>query len=199
MNTQSETNCMTLDKESYDEDPRYRRMRPLHFPPYEKDTSQEDLIKKYLPYVSLICWVGLALTLLFAVDYFITPNSFQEKVKGVEWVSRGNNMHFYLISTTKGKIKVYDNKARFLEKESLIQVTKSRIFKTVMAIEGMNGKVNMSLGYIYKSLIFFPVVLFFTSLLGLVKRKGFEFPFNLSIVTTLLLVINMALVIMRNF
>lgn len=149
--------------------------------------------------MSLICWLGLLSTVLFAVDYFITPNSFQQKVNGVEWVSRGKNMHFYLINTNNGKIKVYDNQARFLKKGSLIQVTKSRIFRTVMAIEAMNGKINMSLGYIYKSLIFFPIVLFITSLLGFVKWKGFEFPFNLSIVTTLLLVINMALVIMRNF
>lgn len=195
---QTETDFLILN-ESDDEDPRYRRMRPAHFPPYEKDTSVEDLIKKYLPYTSLICWVGLVSTLLFAVDYFITPQSYQEKVKDVAWVSRGKNMHFYLIATNNGKIKVYDNQARFLKKESLIKVEKSRIFKTVMTIEGLNGKVKMSLGYIYKSLIFFPIVLFITSLLGFLKWRGFEFPFNLSIVTTLLLVINVALVIMRNF
>jgi hypothetical protein len=196
---QTEIDCMALHEESDHNDPRYRRMRPSHFPPYEKDTSQEDLIKKYLPYVSLICWVGLLITLLFAVDYFITPNSFQEKIKGVEWVSRGHNMHFYSVSTSHGRIKVYDNQARFLKKEILINVKRSRIFKTVMALETVDSTINIRLGYIYKSLVFFPIVLFLTSLLGLVKWKGFEFPFNLSIVTTLLVVINMALVIMRNF
>lgn len=190
---------MSRDDASDHDDPRYRRLRPSHFPPYEKDTSQEDLVKKYLPYVSLICWVGLFITLLFAADYFITPNSFQERIKGVEWVSRGHNMHFYFIHTSNGKIKVYDNKARFLNKESLITIERSRIFKTVMKLETMDNTIKISLGYIYKSLIFFPIVLFLTSLLGLVKWKGFEFPFNLSIVTTLLVVINIALVIMRNF
>jgi hypothetical protein len=79
VNTQSEIDCMTLDEVSDHDDPRYRRMRPSHFPPYEKDTSHEDLIKKYLPYVSLICWIGLLITVLFAVDYFITLlNSHQQ-------------------------------------------------------------------------------------------------------------------------
>lgn len=188
-----------LDEELVNEDPRYRRMRPSHFPPYEKDTSQEDLIKKYFPYVRLICWVGLFMTVLFAVDYFIPPKAFQERVKGVAWRDRGHNMHFYSVSTSNGRIKVYDDKARFLKKESLISVKRSRIFNTVMAIEAVNSKIKINLGYIYKTLIFFPIVLFITSLLGLVKWRGFEFPFSLSIVTTLLVVINMALVIVRNF
>jgi hypothetical protein len=142
-----------------------------------------------------VCWVGLVVTVLFAVDYFITPNSFQESVQGVAWVSRGHNLHFYLVSTSHGKIKVYDDKARFLKKESIIQVKKSRIFNTVMGIETPNGSNKISLGYVYKTLVFFPIVLFLTSVLGLLHWRGFEFPFSLSIVTALLMVINFVLII----
>ena len=196
---QSKNAYVIIEDESYTDDPRYRRRRPPHFPPYVEDTSLEDLIKKYFPYVRLICWVGLLTTLLFAVDYFIPPKAFQEKINGIAWTDRGHNMHFYSVSTSSGRIKVYDNKARFLKNESLINVKRSRIFNTVMAIETTNKTIKINLGYIYKTLIFFPIVLFITSLLGLVKWTGFEFPFNLSIVTTLLVVINMALLIVRNF
>lgn len=178
------------------EDPRYRRTRPAHFKPYEKDTSQADLITRYGPRLRWICWVGLLATLLFAADYFIPYKLSEEKIEKVIRQRRGNTRHYYLIYfNADRKIKLYDDKAWYFSKETAVKIKTSRIFKTVMSAEKTDGTLEIHMGYVYKATVFFPIVLFIISVMGLMRWKTDEFPFNLAIVSAMLLVVNFVLML----
>jgi hypothetical protein len=178
------------------EDPRYRRTRPSNFKPYEKDTSQSDLIATYAPRIRWICWVGLLTTLLFAADYFIPYNSSEEKIEKVIKQRRGNTRHYYLIFLDAGQIiKLYDDKAWYFSKETVVKIKRSRIFKTVMSAEKTDGTLEIAMGYVYRATVFFPILLFLISVLGLLQWKTKEFPFNLAIVSALLLLVNLVLMV----
>jgi hypothetical protein len=178
------------------EDPRHRRTRPAHFKPYEKDTSQSDLITKYAPRIRWICWVGLLATLLFAADYFIPYESSEEKIEKVIKQRRGNTRPYYLIYISAGRIKLYDDKAWYFSKETVVKIKTSRIFKTVMSAEKTDGTLEIHMGYVYKATVFFPILLFIISVMGLMRWKTAEFRFNLAIASALLLLVNLVLMIL---
>lgn len=175
------------------DDPRYRRSRPVQAKPYEKDTSQEDLVVKYAPRIRWICWVGLLASLAFAVDYFLPYNTVEVKVEKMIKQRRGNTRPYYVIFTDIGRIKLYNDKSWYFSKEATVNVKRSVILKTIMSVERMDGTNKIQAGYVYSATVVFPLALFIVSVLGLMRWRTSEFPFNLAIVTALLLIVNVVL------
>jgi len=178
------------------EDPRYRRKRPAHYPPYKKDTHLQELMAEYLPRARWICWAGLLITILFAVDYFIPYSQVEERIETIYKIRIRNTItHHIIITNTDRRIKIYDNDGAYFIDEPTVKITFSKIYKTVMAITNTTESHVVTMGYMYRTLVFFPVILFFTSALGLMRWKTVEFPFNLSIVSGILLIINLVLIL----
>jgi hypothetical protein len=64
-----------------------------------------------------------------------------------------------------------------------------------MYLSDVGPVLQIKIGYLYKTLIFFPLLLLLTSVLGVISRKTVEFPFNLSLVSGMLLIITLTILV----
>jgi curved DNA-binding protein CbpA len=176
-------------------DPKYRPKPPGYRPP--KSHTIKDTMAEYLPYFRYICWAGLAITLLLAIDFFTPYHKVTANLVEVEEVvGKRNQFRHFIFHPEGGKeILVYDYTARYLTNEKKIVFHETRIFKTVMYLSDIGPVFQVKLGYLYKTLVFFPLLLFFSSAMGLLYRKSVEFPFNLTIVSGMLMIITLGILI----
>jgi hypothetical protein len=174
-------------------DPKYRPKPPGYKPP--RKATAHDTMAEFLPYFRYISWVGLAVAIILTADFFVPYQTVTERLVNVEKVTiKGNQFSHYLFEVESGKrIKVYDRTARYLIDEEKIVYQRTRIFGTIMYLSDVGPVLQLKIGYLYKTLVFFPLFLLATSALGVGYRKGVEFPFNLSIVSGILLMITLGI------
>jgi hypothetical protein len=174
-------------------DPRYRPKPPGYTPPKKRTVT--DLITEYLPYFRMISWAGLVVAMILAVDFFIPYKQHTEELLQVVIITGRNNRfsHYIFVPESGKRIKVYNYTARYLTEEKKIVYHETRIFKTVMYISDVGPVLQIKIGYLYKSLVFFPLLLLVSSVWGVVYRKSVEFPFNLSLVSGMLLIITLTI------
>jgi hypothetical protein len=176
-------------------DPRYKTKPPGYKHP-SKPTVR-DTMAEYLPYFRYFCWAGIAIVLILAIDFFVPYEATTENLQNVEVITgRRNQFSHYIFQTESGKkIKVYNYTARYLVEENQIVYHQTRIFRTVMYLSDVGPVLQIKIGYLYKTLVFFPLLLLLTSVLGVVSRKTVEFPFNLSLVSGMLLIITLTILV----
>jgi curved DNA-binding protein CbpA len=176
-------------------DPKYRPKPPGYRPP--KRHTIQDTMAEYLPYFRWVSWTGLFIALLVGIDYVIPYQTVKEDLYEVKMITGPKNSfrHFVFITNSGTEIRVYDFLARDLVREERIIFEKTRIFSSVMTLSGENISYTAKVGYIYKKLVYFPLILGISSLLGVAYRKGVEFPFNLSIVSGTFLIITLSLLL----
>jgi hypothetical protein len=178
-------------------DPAYRRKRPPVGNPVRPATPSE-LINQYVPYFRIFCWLGIFITTLFFLDYVLPYSVVNEEIREIYDVRGGrrrNVILYHVIETfSNRKIKMYDGAEYFYDEEKLI-ADYTKIFATPMQVSTVNGEQVVMLGYVYGAMLFLPVVLWITSLLGIIFNKRTEFCFNLSVVSGILLVIVLYLIL----
>jgi hypothetical protein len=175
-------------------DPAYRRTRP-HAAPRKRVNETHALMKHYLPYMLWICWAGLFITGLLVIDLVVPKKTQTERLAGVETVrGRKNVVVYFRLHTEEGSsIKFYDHTVYVFARAGTLHVTKTRIYGTIMKVTDEQHQHELTMGYIYHNLVFMPLILLTTSVLGIIFRKGIEFPFNLSIVSFIFIIINLVL------
>ena len=177
-------------------DPAYRRRRKPAQPPTPKEPPATwILMRDSLKYVMWVSRTGLLVTVLFFVDYFIPYQRMEEVVEQIYSVrSRGNYVHYVLVTRSGKEIKVYDLPPQDFERNRTINTAVTRIYGSVMAVSNSSQTVEAWVGYMYSTLIFFPILLFVNSILAFVYRKRVEFCFNLNVTAFVLLIINLILI-----
>ena len=171
-------------------DPAYRRPRPGTYRPKPDYSDQRYLMKKYLPYVRWLCWVGVVVTSLFFLDYVLPYVQTEEKIADVDvFRSRRNGVARYTAYTESGKKIVLYEPGGTIEIGSSIRWARTRVYGVPIWAERPDGSFRATLGYMYGGLMIFPLAILVSSTLGLVFRSRTEFCFNLSIVTGILLII----------
>jgi hypothetical protein len=176
-------------------DPRYRPKPAGYRPP--KSHTVYDTMAEYLPYFRYASWTALVFAFLLALDYIIPYKENNEELLNVkEVVGKGNHFRYFIFSPAGGrKIKVYDYTARYLTGERQIVYRSTRIFGTVMNLSDVGPTLVVKIAYLYRTLIFLPLIMLVTSAVGVYYRESVEFPFNLSLVSGALFLINVILLI----
>jgi hypothetical protein len=176
-------------------DPKYQPKPPGYKHP--RKTTVRDTMAEYLPYFRYLSWAGLVVAFVVALDFFIPYREVTEKLNNVsEITGRRNQFSHYVFHVANGKnIKVYNYTARYLVAEENIVYHETRIFRTVMYISDVGPVLQIKIGYLYKTLVFFPLLLLVSSVLGVFYRKTVEFPFNLSLVSGMLLIITITILL----
>lgn len=175
-------------------DPAYRR-RKVYQTYREEVQSSDQLMAEYLPKFRWACWVSLVVCVFVAIDYVLPFEHLQEDILEINRMyrtGRGGGMiydHDELITRKGTKIKLYDDKLFHFKEVRQVNIDKSALFGKVVLASTPGGEYRVRVASIYSNLSFIPFLLFVTSLLGVVIRKNVEFPFNLSIVSSLLLII----------
>lgn len=175
-------------------DPAYRRSgrRP---PSKREPPASFTLMKEYLPHFMWASRIGLLTTVLFFIDYFIPYQHAEEKVVRTYAVRYQKQVSHYIVETDSGrKIKLYDFSAGYFSDDPTIRVTATRIYQTVMMVSNGAKDYEERVAYIYRTLVFFPILLFVISLLAHLYRHRIEFCFSLNLAGMVLLVINFVLI-----
>lgn len=174
-------------------DPAYRRRRTASRSPRRQEPpASYILMRDSLPYVIWISRVGFLVATLFFVDYFLPYQLEEESIADIYSVrSRNRNVYYVLETSTGRQINIYDNVSGFTVGSKIITAT-SAIYGSVMSVSNTTGTYKA--GHMYRTLIFFPIVLFLNSLLALIYRKRVEFCFNLNVTAGILLIINLILI-----
>ena len=174
-------------------DPKYRPKPSGYRPPHKP--SIYETMAEYLPYFRRISWTGVVVTALIVVDFLLPYRATEELLVGVNRVTGGRDQfRYYEFNTYSGKqIKAHDYAASTLVYEDRIRYHQTAIFQTDMYLSDVDGNKFIKLGYFYRSLFFFPLILGISSVLGVAYRKNVEFPFNLSIISGTFLVLTLGL------
>jgi curved DNA-binding protein CbpA len=175
-------------------DPAYRRK--AYQPPKKREPpASYVLMRDNLKHVMWISRVGLLVSTLFFVDYFLPYLHYDETVDEIAVVMVRNRVSYHLVQTTSGReIKLYDYAATHFSSGSLIRLRVTPVYGSVITISNAAGTYREWVAYMYSSLIFFPILLFLNSLLAFIYRKKVEFCFNLNITAFVLLIMTYILI-----
>jgi len=178
-----------------DRDPAYRRRKRPFQSQREDVQSTTELMAEYLPKFRWVCWVSLLVCLLVVVDFLLPFRKLEEDILEINRMyrtGRGGGMiydHDELITRNGTSIKLYDDELLYFKEVRHIDIEKSILFGKIVTVSTPDEKYKVRVASIYNHLFFIPMILFVTSLLGVSLRKSIEFPFNLSIVSFLLLIV----------
>ncbi|HCM76239.1 MAG TPA: hypothetical protein DIS90_07645 [Cytophagales bacterium] len=176
-------------------DPAYRRRQSAYRTPREANQTVEELMAEYLPKFRWICWLALGVCLLVAVDYLIPFQTYTEGIAEINRMYRtgrgGGTIydHDELITKTGLIIELHDDDVLYFKAVRQVIIQESSLFKKIVSIATPAGDYKVRVSAIYGNLAFVPLILFITALLGVTIRNKIEFPFNLSIVSFILLII----------
>jgi hypothetical protein len=172
-------------------DPAYRRKRPV----YQKVSntySQRELIEQYLPYAIWCCRVGLLLAFVIFADGFLPDRISTEETDFIYEVSGGRKRvsHYKLVTKSGIELKLYKGELQYyLYEGSQFRLVRTRILAIPTAVSKIDGNQVQEIGHLYRTTIFFPIILAISSALGLLFRKRVEFSFSLCTVSGILTVI----------
>ena len=174
--------------------PAYRRRRAYRPPRKPEPPASYILMRDYLKYVMWVSRVGLVISTLFFIDYFLPYQHAEETVTGITAYRLRRSVSYHIITTNTGRdIKLYDYKATNFKFGEPIAVAVTPIYGSIITVANASGTYREWVAYMYSSLIFFPVLLFVNSLLAFIFRKKIEFCFNLNITALILLIITLTL------
>lgn len=174
-------------------DPRYRKRTTR---PVSNHYTQAELMQQYLPYMLWLCWGGILFVAILFTDKILPSRTIVDEITGIYQVSTRRGAYMYdIIETGNGmNIKMYDREASYFYNERKINVTDTPILRIPTSVSGEDGNHVILLGVIYRTLVFLPLLLLTTSVLGILFRKKVEFSFSLTVVSGILLVINIYLI-----
>lgn len=186
-------NSSTITQSAH-RDPAYRR-RTATYRHHESRSNVQDLMAEYLPKFRWACYTALLVTLALVIDYSLPFDNYREDIAEINRMyrtGRGGGMiydHDEMITGNGLVIRLQENDVMHFKNASYINVHQSVLFKKIVSVEVPSGKYKIRVAAVYGNLFFVPLILFISSILGVVIRNNVEFSFNLSIVSLILLII----------
>jgi DnaJ domain len=179
---------------------RDRAYKPQHRPPdYESDSQRlQRLSEEYKIYFVWLCRVGLALSVLLGADRILPTSLSKEEVIATTY-SNYRRITLTHLHTNKGReiILFPDNFTDIgaLNEANVIVVEVSMIFSTVFSLQDSSGERSVWIERLYTTLSFFPIVLFFVSLVGEMLKRKTEVVLNCGTVSLIMTVICLMILI----
>lgn len=178
-------------------DPRYRRPTTHSHAPTSSYYTQTELMQQYLPHMLWICRAGILFVAILFFDKVLPAKTIVEDITSIYVVYRGKSRAYAydIIETKSGmSIKMYDHKATYFYEQNRIKVDRTPILGIATVVYGEDGINRILVGVIFRTLVFLPILLLSTSAFGVLFRRKIEFSFSLSIISGVLLVINLYLI-----
>lgn len=177
-------------------DPRFNRRRPNHSGQRVEKWTMKELVLAGIKYTRYCSWAGLIITGLLALDYVLPYLERADKVADKYSVRYRRSIVYVVVKTESGKrLKMYDDDASCFDVGGPIEVKSTIFYRLPMSASSTSCASVVKMGYLYRSQIFFPMVLLLFSLLGLIKPVGLETNFNFGIGAGLMLLIHIYLLL----
>jgi hypothetical protein len=183
------------------EEPVQQHRDPKYHPPVATGKDSKKRFKHFFQKINrFVGWVniiGAAFVILLTLDYFTPYVTTEETITQIETVSmmgskysRGRSFSHFRTHTASGK-EIKDYKG-FGVVGDTINLSCTPICRIPMSVENISADYSVTLGFIYKHLMMFPVALFLTAVFGIFLRKQAERAFSCGIGTVILLIITLS-------
>jgi hypothetical protein len=180
-------------------DPRYRR--PRQSPPRTQSDKYTPLevmaiCMKYLVWVNRL---GFVVAFLYALDYYLPYTISEETVSGYNAVYRNSGRYtesYFVLSTSDGtSIKIREPQEHVYSQGEKLTVAQTKIYSTIMSVQGKNDGRALKIGTIYGGVGMFPIGVLIASAIALAFPKRLHLSFNLSIICAAFLLITLFLIL----
>jgi DnaJ domain len=168
-------------------DPRYRA--PAR-PGKRQKPQQVILMEKMHSLSKAIIFISAVLVIMFIFDYVIPYRITEETISHVQSLRQRENrgVVYHLVTTASGKeLKVYHDDNELPDE---IILYSSRFYRLPMKIVSRTGHFEVRLGYMYRSQIFFPVLLLINTAFGVAFFRNAVRSFNYAIGIVLMIFLN---------
>ncbi|HEY5692144.1 MAG TPA: DnaJ domain-containing protein [Cyclobacteriaceae bacterium] len=176
-------------------DPAYRSGQRAYYAQRVESKSSNELMAEHLPKFRWACWAGLVVCFLAGVDYFLPRSIYTEEIAEINRMYRtgrgGGTIYDHDELITKNGTVIYlnENDLEYFKQSRSIVINQSGLFKKIVSVATPDNIYSVGVAAIYSGLFFIIVILLVASILGVTIRNSIEFPFNLSIVSSILLII----------
>lgn len=175
-------------------DPAYTRTRAAA-PPKREPPASYLLMREYLPYMMWISRVALLATALFFVDYLLPYRRIEEGIREIFAVrAQGKTVYYIIVTDSNRKITLYDYQPSYFRDQPAVHATLTQLYGTLMSVSNSTGSFVEQMGYMYRHLLLWPVILFVNSLLAVFYRHRVELCFTLNLSGLILLLVNAVLI-----
>lgn len=175
-------------------DPAYHRKRQ-GAPRAKEPPASYLMMRDSLKYTIWISRIGLLASVLFFVDYLLPFRETEEKISDISAVAFSRSIAYHLVVLESGhRIKLYHYSAGGFTDGMNIRMTTTLLYRTVISVSNRSGTHVVNLAYMYRDLVFLPILLFVNSVLAIIFRKRVELCFNLNLAGLMWLVINLILI-----
>jgi hypothetical protein len=165
-------------------DPAYRRRSG---PIVHEDSAQVTLMKKCLPFLLKLSWVGCFTCLVLFVDRVWSPYITTTEIHFLT-DERGRTIANYVITNEDRILNINGEDWEYVEPEQAIEIRESGLLKEMVSIWLPEpGKTLTNFGSLYRNYLFLPIILLAVSVMGVLKLQSVEMRFNLGIVLVFLL------------
>jgi hypothetical protein len=172
-------------------DPRYR---PRPAPNTSARRERLEMMQTCIPYLRWVNYAGLVITLLFALDYVLPYTTTHAYVTNYSIVtSRNRYVATRLYLDNGATLRVYGFGTAGLSEGPPIRYGRTTVYRTPMSLDYKGLHIDM--GYTYRALGIFPMLVCIMSLISVVYRKNVEFFFNTGFVNAVLLLITLWLIL----
>lgn len=176
-------------------DPAYKSRQRAYYSQRVETKSSNELMAEYLPKFRWACWAGLVVCFMVGVDYFLPRSIYTEEIAEINRMYRtgrgGGTIYDHDELITKNGTVIYlnENDLEYFKKSRSIVINQSALFKKIVTVATPDNTYRVGVAAVYSGLLFIPVILLVASILGVTIRNSVEFPFNLTIVSSILLII----------
>ena len=182
-------------------DPRYRP-RPKS-PGPKKPTHREEILAmmaENLRYALMVSRLTLLFSIVLIADYSLPPGKKTAEIVA-ENMTRSRRNKTFKLEMVDGKTVIVSNEAaKKLTRTKRIVIYQSAWFSIPLSIEDSQTHYKTPVEVsIYRSFIFWPVLLLLTSLAGTFYWKGVEFRFNVAIVNAILFILTLVFLQVHKF
>lgn len=168
-------------------------VQPRRPPPAYKPRQRVHIdLRPYLVFARSISWICLIFCVLLVIDYLLPKPFSEEPVLGVRIMHQTGK----IVVTTPHRVMTMSMTGNFtidLSKYTPVSIYRTPLFGSVVKAE-LKGMEAPTENNIYGSLVFFPVLLFILSLLGVGIRNNTELIVNFGIASSIILIITLFLI-----
>jgi hypothetical protein len=168
-------------------DPAYRRRTTRPF--VKEDSSQVVFMKKVLPVVVLLSWIGLFTCALLMVDLLWPQKITATEIYSYRNERVGRATVNYLITKEGRYFKISSADWVYMSTGQRIDVVESGLLSILITLRLPKPNYSVTnLGTIYRNFIFVPIILVIAVTLSFLVKGSVEFRFNLGMVMVFVLI-----------
>jgi hypothetical protein len=174
-------------------DPAYRR---AYKPGPPQESAQEILMKKCLPYILKLSWVGCFTCLILFIDRAWPSHVETTEIRSFLNDRVGRSTVNYIITNEGRYLKISGDDWTYVEPGQPIEIIESGLLRKMVGIWLPDrGRTLTNLGTVYRNYLFVPVILLALSVLGVAPLKSVEMRFNIGIMLVFVLIFTWILIL----